>query len=317
MKIENLGKEVEIRSEEVQEVMGQIPAWIVRWGVTVLFAVVLVLLVGSYFFKYPDVIATEMTLTSREPVVKVVARSSGKISGLYVFNGQDVKMDALLGVVENPARTEDVLRLKKLLARYMEEPERLSYYLLQDVWLLGDIQPAYMSLASKDVSARDYRASVGQLLAAIHAWEMSYCLVAPSDGRVQLLVQEAPNQYLSSGDVFARIVPNEGETWVGRTLLPLQRSGKVKAGQRVIVRFTNFPDQEFGIVNGCLSSVSLVPTEDNYMVEIAFPDGLTTNYGKLLPVSHEMKATAEIVTDDLRLIERFFQPLKKILKEGF
>ena len=297
--------------------MGQIPAWIVRWGVTVLFAVVLALLVGSYFFKYPDVIATEMTLTSREPVVKVVARSSGKISGLYVFNGQDVKMDALLGVVENPARTEDVLRLKKLLARYMEEPERLSYYLLQDVWLLGDIQPAYMSLASKDVSARDYRASVGQLLAAIHAWEMSYCLVAPSDGRVQLLVQEAPNQYLSSGDVFARIVPNEGETWVGRALLPLQRSGKVKAGQRVIVRFTNFPDQEFGIVNGCLSSVSLVPTEDNYMVEIAFPDGLTTNYGKLLPVSHEMKATAEIVTDDLRLIERFFQPLKKILKEGF
>ncbi len=311
------GKEIEIRSEEVQEVMGQVPAWIVRWGVTVMFAVVLVLLVGSYFFKYPDVIATEMTLTSREPVVKVVARSSGKISGLYVFNGQDVKMDALLGVVENPARTEDVLRLKKLLARYMEEPERLSYYLLQDVWLLGDIQPAYMSLASKDVSARDYRASVGQLLAAIHAWEMSYCLVAPSDGRVQLLVQEAPNQYLSSGDVFARIVPNEGETWVGRALLPLQRSGKVKAGQRVIVRFTNFPDQEFGIVNGCLSSVSLVPTEDNYMVEIAFPDGLTTNYGKLLPVSHEMKATAEIVTDDLRLIERFFQPLKKILKEGF
>lgn len=311
------GKEIEIRSEEVQEVMGQVPAWIVRWGVTVMFAVVLVLLVGSYFFKYPDVIATEMTLTSREPVVKVVARSSGKISGLYVFNGQDVKMDALLGVVENPARTEDVLRLKKLLARYMEEPERLSYYLLQDVWLLGDIQPAYMSLASKDVSARDYRASVGQLLAAIHAWEMSYCLVAPSDGRVQLLVQEAPNQYLSSGDVFARIVPNEGETWVGRALLPLQRSGKVKVGQRVIVRFTNFPDQEFGIVNGCLSSVSLVPTEDNYMVEIAFPDGLTTNYGKLLPVSHEMKATAEIVTDDLRLIERFFQPLKKILKEGF
>ena len=311
------GKEIEIRSEEVQEVMGQVPAWIVRWGVTVMFAVVLVLLVGSYFFKYPDVIATEMTLTSREPVVKVVARSSGKISGLYVFNGQDVKMDALLGVVENPARTEDVLRLKKLLARYMEEPERLSYYLLQDVWLLGDIQPAYMSLASKDVSARDYRASVGQLLAAIHAWEMSYCLVAPSDGRVQLLVQEAPNQYLSSGDVFARIVPNEGETWVGRALLPLQRSGKVKAGQRVIVRFTNFPDQEFGIVNGCLSSVSLVPTEDNYMVELAFPDGLTTNYGKLLPVSHEMKATAEIVTDDLRLIERFFQPLKKILKEGF
>lgn len=309
-------KEIELRSEEVQEVMGQIPVWIVRWGITILFIVVLALLVGSYFFTYPDIVETEMTLTSREPVVEVVARSSGKISELYVSNGQEVKSGAPLAVIENTAKTDDVFRLKKLLARYKEEPERLNYYLLQDMWLLGDIQSAYMSLASKDVSARDYRASVGQLLASIHSWEMAYCLMAPAEGKVQLLLQEAPNQYLSSGNIFARIVPKEGESWMGRALLPLQRSGKVKVGQRVIVRFTNFPDQEFGIVNGRLSSVSLVPSEDNYMIEIVFPDGLITNYGKSLPVFYEMKATAEIVTDDSRLIQRFFQPLKKILKEG-
>ena len=309
-------KEIELRSEEVQEVMGQIPAWIVRWGITILFIVVLALLVGSYFFTYPDMVETEMTLTSREPVVEVVAHSSGKISELYVSNGQEVKSGAPLAVIENTAKTDDVFRLKKLLARYKEEPERLNYYLLQDMWLLGDIQSAYMSLASKDISARDYRASVGQLLASIHSWEMAYCLMAPAEGKVQLLLQEAPNQYLSSGNIFARIVPKEGESWMGRALLPLQRSGKVKVGQRVIVRFTNFPDQEFGIVNGRLSSVSLVPSEDNYMIEIVFPDGLITNYGKSLPVFYEMKATAEIVTDDSRLIERFFLPLKKILKEG-
>lgn len=309
-------KEIELRSEEVQEVMGQIPAWIVRWGITILFIVVLALLVGSYFFTYPDIVETEMTLTSREPVVEVVARSSGKISELYVSNGQEVKSGAPLAVIENTAKTDDVFRLKKMLARYKEEPERLNYYLLQDMWLLGDIQSAYMSLVSKDISARDYRASVGQLLASIHSWEMAYCLMAPAEGKVQLLLQEAPNQYLSSGNIFARIVPKEGESWMGRALLPLQRSGKVKVGQRVIVRFTNFPDQEFGIVNGRLSSVSLVPSEDNYMIEIVFPDGLITNYGKSLPVFYEMKATAEIVTDDSRLIERFFQPLKKILKEG-
>ena len=309
-------KEIELRSEEVQEVMGQIPAWIVRWGITILFIVVLALLVGSYFFTYPDMVETEMTLTSREPVVEVVARSSGKISELYVSNGQEVKSGAPLAVIENTAKTDDVFRLKKLLARYKEEPERLNYYLLQDMWLLGDIQSAYMSLASKDISARDYRASVGQLLASIHSWEMAYCLMAPAEGKVQLLLQEATNQYLSSGNIFARIVPKEGESWMGRALLPLQRSGKVKVGQRVIVRFTNFPDQEFGIVNGRLSSVSLVPSEDNYMIEIVFPDGLITNYGKSLPVFYEMKATAEIVTDDSRLIERFFLPLKKILKEG-
>ena len=102
---------------------------------------------------------------------------------------------------------------------------------------------------------------------------------------------------------------------MGKALLPIARSGKVKVGQRVIVRFSNYPDQEFGVVNGT-NSISLVPTDNSYTIEIAFSKGLTTNYGKTLPVSHEMTTTAEIVTDDLRLIERFFMPLKKVFREG-
>ena len=98
--------------------------------------------------------------------------------------------------------------------------------------------------------------------------------------------------------------------------MPIASSGKVRKGQRVIVRFSNFPDQEFGLVEGRVSSVSMVPLEDNYRVEIVFPGGLTTNYGICLPVMQEMKATAGIVTEELRLIERLFQPLRKIMKEG-
>lgn len=98
-------------------------------------------------------------------------------------------------------------------------------------------------------------------------------------------------------------------------MLPAQRSGKVKVGQRVIIRFTSYPDQEFGIVKGQVSSISLVPNQNNYMIEILLPDGLHTNYKKELPFSPEMEAQADIITDDLRLIERFFMPLKKSLRK--
>ena len=81
---ENKQKEIELRSEEVQEVMGAIPSWILRWGITVLFLVVATLAVGSCFFRYPDVIVSEMTLTGRSPVAPIVARASGKISRLYI-----------------------------------------------------------------------------------------------------------------------------------------------------------------------------------------------------------------------------------------
>ena len=156
------GKDIELRSEAVQEVMGHVPSRIVRWGITVLFAVVLMLVVGSFFFRYPDVVEAEMTLTSRNPVTEVVARTSGRVSNLYVADGQEVKEGLPLAVVENTAVTEDVFRLKKLLARYAGEPERLGYYLLQDVWRLGDIQSAYTALASKDPASRGVYSCCGR-----------------------------------------------------------------------------------------------------------------------------------------------------------
>ena len=84
----------------------------------------------------------------------------------------------------------------------------------------------------------------------------------------------------------------------------------------MIVRFTNYPDEEFGTVEGRVSTISLVPSGDNYLVEITFPNQLTTNYGITLPIAQEMKATAEIVTADMRLIERLVLPVKKIVKEN-
>ena len=55
--------------------------------------------------------------------------------------------------------------------------------------------------------------------------------------------------------------------------------------------------------------------DGNYYVEVAFPYGLTTNYGKILPQSQQMMGTAEIVVKDKRLIENFIQPLEKIIRQ--
>lgn len=41
------GKDIELRSEAMQEVMGYVPAWIVRLGIMVLVLVMLALVVGG------------------------------------------------------------------------------------------------------------------------------------------------------------------------------------------------------------------------------------------------------------------------------
>ena len=86
MEKEHTYKEIELRSEEVQEVMNRVPAWILRSGITVLFVIVVALVAGSYWFKYPDVIAAEVTVSTQDPPAYVVARAAGRLENLYAVS---------------------------------------------------------------------------------------------------------------------------------------------------------------------------------------------------------------------------------------
>jgi HlyD family secretion protein len=49
-----------------------------------------------------------------------------------------------------------------------------------------------------------------------------------------------------------------------------------------------------------------------YMLEVEFPNKLKTNYGKELTFSQEMTGSAEIITEDLRLLDKFINPIKEV-----
>ncbi len=63
-------KEIELHSEEVQEVLGKVPSWIVRWGISLILAIIVILLVGSYFVEYPNSIQLEMTLVNDHTILE-------------------------------------------------------------------------------------------------------------------------------------------------------------------------------------------------------------------------------------------------------
>ena len=86
----------------------------------------------------------------------------------------------------------------------------------------------------------------------MNEWRLRYCLIAPVGGVVTFTKYWNENQYIPSGEVAFTVVPQGEGRLVGKVRIPIARSGKVRRGQRAIVRFSNFPDQEFGVVNGCL-----------------------------------------------------------------
>ena len=141
------------------------------------------------------------------------------------------------------------------------------------------------------------------------------------DGEITMTQYWTNNQNVIAGNIVFNIVPtNQGEI-IGKALLPTERSGKVNKGQKVNIRFSNYPDNEFGIVKGPVKNISLIPMTNGqnvkgYMVDIGLSNGLRTTYNKDLPFLPEMEGQADIITEDISLLERFLLPLKKVVAES-
>lgn len=420
-----------LRSEEVQDVLGEVPFWMLRWGISLIGVIFAILLVGSAFFKYPDIISANMVLTGKNPPAELVGKVSGKLMELNVKNNQYVKSEEYLGIIENAAITSDVIYINKFLDSFSNNIEncnklpqkdlelgnlqdsysqfytalfnylefkRLDYFqkkieiinkriqdyqnvnsnirlqnsivekqnriisekyhrdsilnikkiiseeslgetfnvYLQSAISISNIQTTLKNMSitineleensfsvkqqfieSKNSYENQLKASFKQLQSNIQIWEMNYVFIAPFDGKITFTNYWVKNQNIIAGEVIFTILPSHGMQMIGKAMLPIARSGKVKRGQVVNISFNNYPENEYGIVKGYVKNVSSVPSNGNYILDIELKDGLLTNFNKKLPISFEMTAKADIVTNDLSVLERIFSPLRKILKKGF
>jgi multidrug resistance efflux pump len=108
-------RKVELHRKELEDMLGRVPGWITRNG-TILFVFLFVLLLyGSWLFKYPDKRKARIVVTSVNPPAELRARTSGKITGLFVEDNEQVSAGEVLAMIENPATYEDVVKLKKSL----------------------------------------------------------------------------------------------------------------------------------------------------------------------------------------------------------
>ncbi|WP_158991113.1 HlyD family efflux transporter periplasmic adaptor subunit [Mucilaginibacter sp. L196] len=151
----------------------------------------------------------------------------------------------------------------------------------------------------------------------IKTWEEHYVFKAPFNGKVEFLKFLNDGEFVAADEEIFSIVPKQNKI-IGHVQLPAHGAGKVKVGQKVIIKLDNYPYEEYGYVNGKVSSISLITNLtkvnqnnlDTYLVDIELPENLETNYGSKLEFKYGIKGTAEIVTNDRRLIQRFFDNLK-------
>jgi HlyD family secretion protein len=151
------------------------------------------------------------------------------------------------------------------------------------------------------------------LNSSIATWRNRYLLISPTAGKILYAnnLQEKENVEINR-ELFQVFEINS--LYVGTLTIQQDNSGKIKIGQRVLIKFQSYPFEEYGMVEGNISSLPQLSTDDNklFFAFVELPNGLNTNHNKLLTYNYGMTASAEIITEDLRLIERIFYTIRKI-----
>ncbi len=430
---ENQKPKVELRSEEVNDILGQIPHWILRWGMIILLIALALVLLGSWWFKYPDIVPADIKVTTENPPYYAISRADGKITTLLVKDNQQVTSGDVLAIIENPARYEDIQILTGQLEEFRAvslKPDNNTNFKFQNDLVLGEIQTVFtgfiksyndllqffrtdyhnqkisslkleikkyqdysLQLANQsrilkqeeaivtnwfkrdstlfkqgvmaesdfDVSktkvlqkqyayeqSRITQASneiqisklnqeildmelkrneetgkqtssmleaFNNLVASVADWKQKYILKSSVDGIVSFTRIWSENQNVREGELVMSVIPLEPGKVIGKISLPLSGSGKVKPGQWVIIKFSNFPYLEYGMVRGNIRTISLVTTDNAYSVVVDLPNGLKTNYNIDLKFIQDMQGHAEIITSEKRLLEKIINPIKSALNK--
>jgi hypothetical protein len=228
------------RSDEMQEIIGYIPNWVIRWGVSIIIIALIIILMTSVMIQYPDSLTAKALINAREQPQKVTWFTTDP-SVTYepmVKDAQNVVVGDTL-VLENDPKNQKINVLKARVSG--------RTYLLKGV----DNNPK--------------------------AWML---LVVPKVSNFEVQLK-----------------------------LPINGAGKVKKGQRVLVRLDAYPHDEFGFLEGEITEMVPVSIDNYYRANVKLTNGLVTNVGKTLPIQPLLQGSAEIMLDDKRLSQRIFGTL--------
>lgn len=155
--IEN-AKDIRLNDQdEVQQLLGQPPGWMLRWGIPFVGAGALVLLLISAWVQYPDiVIGRASILAQNNPPIRIMAQRSGRVSELLISTGDTVSSGQILAVFENAAHTPDVLRLETAMNAFGNSQQEVSALTLPFISQpLGNLQTPYAECQRRMEQFRD------------------------------------------------------------------------------------------------------------------------------------------------------------------
>ena len=158
-----------------------------------------------------------------------------------------------------------------------------------------------------------FYSSLLNLKSMIEEWVEQFVLIASENGKLVFSSSLLENELVSAGQNLFYIIPPQSQFYVEITASQ-NGLGKIKPGQKVMLKVNSYPSQEFGSIVGTVNYIADIPnSKDSFLIKANLPGGMKTNYGKTLLFKAGLTAQAEIITDDRKLIDRLAGQLRNIL----
>lgn len=202
---------VELRSDEVQEILGTPPGWLVRWGTFIVFICVAALLGTAAMISYPDVVEASIVITPTTPPVDVVARTDGYITKSLVKDKAMVKQGDVLGVLQSTAKYEHIESLSKQIDSWLKyPPDSLGNISVQPNLELGELQADYAAFIQdvanyrfgKEDKSSSVQQSVGSISRQIDKLDKSIGVDQKATRRLQLQLSTAKESYRKQQELY-------------------------------------------------------------------------------------------------------------------
>lgn len=256
--------------------------------------------------------------------INEVSERSSLLSNQIDFQSKDLELSLI------NFHRDSLLFLKKVISATLYEEsqsnllqKKLSLVdanvsLKNDIIHIDELEVVLLDLQTEDINQK--KNLINNILNAkeilknkIKEWKRNFVFSSPYNGFISYSTLWSNNQWVEKGDPIMTIIPHFEEKIIGRMEIPIERSGKVQIGQKVILKLSNYPYLEYGVIYGTIKTISLVPYNEKYISEIEIPN-LITNYNYTIPFLQQMEGTASIITKDVSLFDRMVQPIKSTIR---
>lgn len=328
--MENLSKHsnIQIRSEEVRVIMSRKPHFIQRFGILIIFIFIVLLLVGSYFFPYPKMIESNISISSYPETVYI--KSNINYNQLIFKFNDDVTVHKgdILAINKTEYNNSDILEIYNLINNWNlkgRDISDLDILLFDYIPNLGSVTESYCEFISMFYHYKKYYNNTNKILltksvlnleSEIILWIKTNAIISPADGILGYMPVNKIQQCDKLNYELFSIQPCDTVTYLGQTSIPAKYIDNLAIGQSAYVSVPSSDLSSNIIIESCIGFISKkANSSDNYMIDIYFPKKTYNQLKESFHNKNQIMGTISLNVDQRTVFEHLFKPKNPIKRK--